>query len=629
MLRATYLFLLLIFIFINPLQAKENSCFSPECIEFPKDAGVINVRDFGAKGDGVTDDTAAINAAIAASGDDTRAIFWQDKIVYFPSGTYLVSSPIHKLYKEGRYASGMVLMGQSRYKTIIKLADNAQDYQSADSPKAVIFTSAKLIDGNATSGGKDYIGKGEGNDAFNNFIENMAIDVGSGNPGAIGIDYLANNFGAIRNVLVTAGEDSGAIGISLKRKWTGPALINKVTVEGFDVGIDTSNTEYGITMENIKLDGQRSIGLRNDHNIISAHNLQVTGSLQPLINQSADGLIVVINGKLEGRNKDKPAFINNGSMNIRNLKANGEIIDGVYNQSERISASAQAWSLPVKQPPLPPKDSMKNWVAVHNPSSDGDATEAIRKAFNSGASTIYFPNGAYYISDNIMIPPSVQRILGMGSTIRSVKQRPPKFSRELGFFRSQSGGEPLTISHLAFDNSYLGDQVGVELSGKRTLILRDIIGAGVTTLKRTSTGGEAFLENTCCGTLEFSGYNGAWIKQLNTEGGGTRIINNGSPLWILGIKTEHNCTIVENKNGAITEVLGGLVYLVTPPDKPLPAFYNIDSKLLVSYAEESFNPKATYATHIRTSKAGVTSDITADMLPKRNIARMAPQLISQ
>lgn len=39
-----------------------------------------NVLDFGAKGDGVTNDTAAIQAAIAAS-----------KSVYFPSGSYLVS----------------------------------------------------------------------------------------------------------------------------------------------------------------------------------------------------------------------------------------------------------------------------------------------------------------------------------------------------------------------------------------------------------------------------------------------------------------------------------------------------------------------------------------------------------
>ncbi|KAG5643065.1 hypothetical protein DXG03_001622 [Asterophora parasitica] len=51
-----------------------------------------NVKNFGALGDGVTDDTDAINAAIAAGNRLTPAI------VYFPRGTYLVSRPIVALY---------------------------------------------------------------------------------------------------------------------------------------------------------------------------------------------------------------------------------------------------------------------------------------------------------------------------------------------------------------------------------------------------------------------------------------------------------------------------------------------------------------------------------------------------
>lgn len=54
--------------------------------------GPRNVRNYGAKGDGITDDTAAINAAIAA----TTGI---DRQVYFPPGTYkcnlVISHTIH------------------------------------------------------------------------------------------------------------------------------------------------------------------------------------------------------------------------------------------------------------------------------------------------------------------------------------------------------------------------------------------------------------------------------------------------------------------------------------------------------------------------------------------------------
>jgi len=50
---------------------------------YEKLADTVSVKDFGAVGDGITDDRAAIVAAITAS-----------KAVYFPAGNYLVSSPI-------------------------------------------------------------------------------------------------------------------------------------------------------------------------------------------------------------------------------------------------------------------------------------------------------------------------------------------------------------------------------------------------------------------------------------------------------------------------------------------------------------------------------------------------------
>ena len=49
---------------------------------------VINVLDYGAKGDGVTDDTAAIQAAITKAGEGTG------NTVFIPAGTYICSAPI-------------------------------------------------------------------------------------------------------------------------------------------------------------------------------------------------------------------------------------------------------------------------------------------------------------------------------------------------------------------------------------------------------------------------------------------------------------------------------------------------------------------------------------------------------
>lgn len=67
-------------------------------------ADVVNVKDFGAKGDGTADDTAAIQAALNAG-----------KEVFFPSGTYLISSNL-KL-GDGHRVTG--------YGAILKIKDGA------------------------------------------------------------------------------------------------------------------------------------------------------------------------------------------------------------------------------------------------------------------------------------------------------------------------------------------------------------------------------------------------------------------------------------------------------------------------------------------------------------------------
>ena len=47
---------------------------------------IVSVKSLGAKGDGKTDDTAAIQAALTNNANS--------KIVYFPAGTYLITSTV-------------------------------------------------------------------------------------------------------------------------------------------------------------------------------------------------------------------------------------------------------------------------------------------------------------------------------------------------------------------------------------------------------------------------------------------------------------------------------------------------------------------------------------------------------
>lgn len=62
--------------------------------------GVVNVKDFGAVGDGVHDDTVAIQAAISSLENSGGTVF-------FPLGTYIVSSPINLVDGLSIFGSGM------------------------------------------------------------------------------------------------------------------------------------------------------------------------------------------------------------------------------------------------------------------------------------------------------------------------------------------------------------------------------------------------------------------------------------------------------------------------------------------------------------------------------------------
>lgn len=79
----------------------------------------ISVKNYGAKGDGTTNDTAAINAAIAAAAVPLAAPYWSPVLsgaVYFPAGAYVVSGI--------DLPCGVSLIGAGQLQTFIGLANN-------------------------------------------------------------------------------------------------------------------------------------------------------------------------------------------------------------------------------------------------------------------------------------------------------------------------------------------------------------------------------------------------------------------------------------------------------------------------------------------------------------------------
>jgi hypothetical protein len=96
-------------------------------------AQFISAKDFGAKGDGVTDDTAAIQAAIDWAIYQNHASQNSLGSVLIPAGTYRVSDTIHLGY--GTSYSGVVLQGQGmKYAGASNMSGTALVATFADRP---------------------------------------------------------------------------------------------------------------------------------------------------------------------------------------------------------------------------------------------------------------------------------------------------------------------------------------------------------------------------------------------------------------------------------------------------------------------------------------------------------------
>src|SRR5262245_17218335 len=82
-----------------------------------RNGSVLNVREFGAKGDGVTDDTAAIQRAIDSAG--------RGATISFPRGVYLVANFAVK------NRSGLTFLGEGR-DSVIKQKSGAERFATVD-----------------------------------------------------------------------------------------------------------------------------------------------------------------------------------------------------------------------------------------------------------------------------------------------------------------------------------------------------------------------------------------------------------------------------------------------------------------------------------------------------------------
>ncbi len=621
---------------------------------FPDDSGIVNIKTaYGAKGDGVTDDTQAILRAIREHIGYTGAT----KVIYFPKGTYLVSDELVWKNTSGNWDTYLTFQGQNRDQTIIKLKDNAPGYNDPNNRKAVIYTASKNASAN-----------GGGGQAHRNYIFDLTVDTGKGNPGAVGIDYHANNQGAMRNVTIRSGDGTGTIGLKMSRGWPGPCLIQHVKIVGFDIGILAVNPEYSITFEDIELENQKVLGIRNLWNVLSIRRLTSRNSVPVIKNDNTSGagskdnrsLTVVIDGNFTGGASSNVAIDNYaGQVYARNIttsgyqaviKNKGTVVPGtliaeyVSTQPYSLFTSPQrSLNLPIEETSSFHDNDLSNWVNVRDfgatPSDGSNDTSAIQAAINStitsGKSTLYFPTGYYRINQTLIVRGNVRKIVGMQSRIESYDSSYFSDSNNLRPFLRVADGTPDTVIIDGLDTGGgIGTNagaIGIEQATSRTLVIQDSKQGGTIAYRSTAGAGKLFIEDVVGGRFRFDYPQKVWARHLNTEINDLKIRNNGATLWILGIKTENNNTgsglptVIETRGGGQTELLGGLLYPTREVPTSVPAFITHESKISLIYAVSAYGtPPQNYEIHVQETRGGVTKTLSKSQFLGRNGGSLMP-----
>ncbi|TFY54718.1 hypothetical protein EVJ58_g8694 [Rhodofomes roseus] len=407
-----------------------------------------NVKDFGAVGDGVTDDTDAINSAITTGdrcGNGTCASSTlTPAVVYFPQGTYLVSAPLNLTYftqmigdakvpptlLASAHFTGLAVIdadpyltgGANWYNTTNNFYRAVRNFviDLTETPASASSTGIHWQVSQATSLHNVVFEMSTANDTAHQgvFMEN-----GSGgmmgdlvfNGGKYGM-WLGNQQFTVRNV--TLNNCQTAIYMAWNWGWT----FQGITINGCQIGFDVIT---GGLANAAQTAGAMAIidASASDTPIFyrtsEASNGTLAGSvvLNNVVLNNVPTAIAVLN--------DANAVLAGGSMTI-NSWGQGNVYSGTGGSGTftagDITNPSKAGSLMAGDKifgrPLPQYEdyAVEQFVSVKDQGAKGDGstddTTALQAVFDkyAGCAIIYFDAGTYVVTNTLQIPAGTQMV---------------------------------------------------------------------------------------------------------------------------------------------------------------------------------------------------------------------------
>ena len=585
-------------------------------IQRPPEAGM-----HAAKGDGVTDDTAAFLDVWDLLKREYKAHGpWGPEnsfYVYLPSGTYKVSDTL--IYRgatigafpkwDGTFDINHIhFVGQDRRRTIIKLADHCAGYGDPAHPKILLaFQHPDTVFNNVPGG---------------NWLRNLTLDTGRGNPGAVALFFQGANNTDLRGVTLRSGDGAGKYGLwckqgSLQGYWA------DVTIEGFTVGLfDSVNPEGEAAFEYLTLRGQSEAGIRLTGGGLSLRRLrsEQAGGVPALTLDGSGAQAVVLDSELKNTG-DKKSAGNTGPaiettrdaeqcLFVRGVQTAGyaaavrragrEAVPGPF-VGEYVSSPiktgggqqpAGSLRLPVQDtPPTLWYDPRTQWAIV-------DDYPSVQAALDSGKPVICFKKRRYKLTGDVTVPASVQVVNGMASVVEGGT-----------FVVSQPSAAPVL---------FVDTTLPIRAQARRDIIQR-CAGGGISNPSGLPV--TFYLENVnddATGDDFCRPGQRVFARSIDIEyGSGSQIVSSGGSLWVFGFKTENmGATPFTVKNGGSLEVLGGYCNQTNtpPPDRQNPLLRNDGGRVSATLFTNLGGP---FVKTVEETRGGVTTIVPNTDFPRR------------
>ena len=417
-----------------------------------------------------------------------------------------------------------------------------------------------------------------GNDNFHEFLFNIGIRIGAGNPYAVPMTSEQNNVGALRNVQVWADDSNCPFSMSFSRAWAGPALFKNMAMYGCQNALSATQFEMINTLENITTEGQTSVVMNIGAMKLAIRHWLNDNSVQALkLSGSNSGLVNILDSEFVNGGASTPGMTvaTGAALYVKNLSSKGyspTLVDSSNAADvETLTGNiAQHWSgtpqtifdaastpdslhLPEEETPQANDAAPSTWTMLGSDVSQWNAELA------SGTSpTAYVPPGQYLSSSGsqvIDVPASVNHLQFYTAMRGSVG-----YVITLNI-EGTSADAPLIIDGCLYESCIFNHLTS------RTVVINDTTG----NLYNAQVGsGNLFVEDSGLSTttvpVTFYSTQKVWARQLNLEQkGADKIDCVGCTLWALGYKTEQDTTDLVLTAGAKAELFGFFNYQLSVP----------------------------------------------------------------